>query len=88
MTTTPDPARLEALAIWDREIAGHPDPILCSLCPTVNGVRPIATVRCWFIVSGPHALIKTARQYCLCEPCHREARERGDLVPGAVVEVL
>jgi len=85
--TTQDPARLEALAIWDREIAGH-EPILCSLCPTVNGVRPLATVRAWLIISGPHALIKTARQYCLCEPCHREAKERGDLVPGAEVVML
>lgn len=85
---TTDPARAEAMAIWDREIASHHEPIHCALCPTVNGVRPVATVRAWVVISGPHALVRTARQYALCEPCHREARERLDLVPGAEVVVL
>ena len=63
-------------------------PTLCALCPTVNGIHRVATVRAWLIVSGPHALIRTAREYCLCEPCRLDAVQRGDLVQGAEVEVL
>ena len=61
----------------------------CALCPAVDGVRPMATVKVW-LLTGFCGVTRTAtaRQYELCESCLREAIEHGDMVPGAAVEVL
>ena len=61
----------------------------CDFCPTVDGVRPVAVLRCWLITyRNTETNEQRARRFCLCEQCWTEAVAHGDAVPGAVVEVL
>ncbi len=68
--------------------------IRCELCPTRDGVKPLATCRCTLKLlrhdpdRGFYARETETVVYDLCEDCRREAEEHGDLVPGAKVEVI
>ncbi len=65
-----------------------PKPTPCALCPTVNGVRPLASYRVWIVITRREDGQDRATRFALCSGCMREAVEHEDVIPGAKVEVL
>jgi hypothetical protein len=69
----------------DERAARH---IPCALCPTIDGVRPLATVRAWVVTTRREDGQDRAVRYALCKGCFDEAIVHGDVVPGTTVEVV
>ena len=57
----------------------------CELCPIINGM--MATVRAR-VKTGTLNGMECSRRVYLCESCRRACESRGDIVPGAEIEVL
>lgn len=62
--------------------------VRCQLCPTRDGVKPIAMVHVWLYPPFRIGETSPTVEYDLCTKCYREAREAGDIVFGAKLEIL
>lgn len=62
--------------------------VRCELCPTVDGVKPLAVVHVSLYAIFRIGETRPEIEYDLCTKCYLEAKLAGDIVVGAKVDVL